>query len=302
MVHERLETNRSKSKFSVFKPVTPTGQTGVTPVTLIYTKSVRPVGHTSQTGLHNQVRQVSTEKVHTLESSHGHGAKGGDGHDKRKGKKPKLTFNELMAKYVKMRDTRIASQPSSVKPSMSPPRRKSEKWNRQGNKSHTSMPYPPMVPITSMSYGPSPTSFHPYSSWGWYGTWVQPLSYYAPCHFEIAAPKRPQPHVKSSFDETNRHVFQEKKKVVKQVYRVKRDNHKDKSSDLSSSDTKPNVIITTSANIGKDVKQQVGDAHDTKYEPMELKVSKVERKLPMPKLEAQPSHPLNLPNWQMRKL
>jgi hypothetical protein len=194
MVHDRLESNRTKSKFSVFKPVVPTGQTGVTPVILIYTTPVRPVGHT---GLHNQVKQVSTEKVHTLESSHGHRAKGGDDHDKRKSKKAKLTFNELMAKYMKMRDTRIASQPSSVKPSRSPLRCKSEKWNRQGNKSHTLMPYPPLVPITSTPYGSSPISFHPYSSWGWYGTWAQHLSYYAPCHFENATPKRPQPHVKT---------------------------------------------------------------------------------------------------------
>jgi hypothetical protein len=51
--------------------------------------------------------------------------------------------------------------------------------------------------------------------------------------------------VKSHFDETNRSGFQEKKKVVKQVYRVKMDNYKDKSSDLSSIDIKPNVTITT---------------------------------------------------------
>jgi hypothetical protein len=234
--------------------------------------------------------------VHTLESSYDHGVKGGEGCDKRKGKKSKLTFNELMAKYVKLRDTRITSQPINVKPSRSPLRRKSEKWNRQGNKSHTSMSYPPMVSIASMSYGPPPTNFYPYSSWGGYGTWAQPLSYYAPCHFENTAPRSPQPHVKSRFDETNWLGFQEKKKVVKQVYRVKRDNRKDKSSDLSSSDTKSNVTITILANIGKDVKQQVGDAQGAKYEPMELEASKVERKLPMPKSEAQPSHPLSLPN------
>jgi hypothetical protein len=107
---------------------------------------------------------------------------------------------------------------------------------------------------------------------------------------------------KSHFDETNRLGFQEKKKVVKQVYWVKRDNHKDKSSDLPSSDKKLNVTTTTSANIGKDVKQQVGDAQGAKFEPMKLEVSKAERKLSMPKSEAQPSHPLGLPNWPMRKL
>jgi hypothetical protein len=302
MVHDRLETNRPKSKFSAFKPVAPTDQTGVTPVTPIYTRSVRPVCHTGQIGLHNQVRQVFAETVHTLESSHDHGAKGGKGRDKHNGNKLKLTFNELMAKYVKMRDTRIASQPSNVKPSRSPPKWKYEKWYQQGNKSHTSMPYTPMVPITSMPYGPSPTGFHPYSSWGWYGTWAQPLSYYAPCHFENAAPRRPQQYVKICFDKTNRPSFQEKKKMVKQVYRVKWDNHKDKSSDPSSNGTKPNVTITTLANIGKEVKKQVGDAQGAKSEPMELKVSKVERKLPMPKSKAQLSHPLGLPNWQMRKL
>jgi hypothetical protein len=169
--------------------------------------------------------------VHTSNFSYGHarGVKGGAGCDKHKGERPKLTFTELMAKYVKMRDAKIAAQPSNMKPSRSPLRHKSKEWNQQGIKSHTSMPYPPMVSITSMPYGPSPTSFHPYSSWGWYGTWAQPLSYYAPCHLENATPRRPQPHVKSHFDETNQPGFQEKKKVVKQVHRVKRDNHKDKS-------------------------------------------------------------------------
>jgi hypothetical protein len=39
-----------------------------------------------------------------------------------------------------------------------------------------------------------------------------------------------------------------------------------------------------------------------KSESIELEASKVERKLSMPKSEEQLSHPLSLPNWQMRKL
>jgi hypothetical protein len=35
------------------------------------------------------------------------------------------------------------------------------------------------------------------------------------------------------------------------------------------------MTITTLANIGKDVKQQIGDAQGAKSEPMELEVSKV---------------------------
>jgi hypothetical protein len=50
------------------------------------------------------------------------------------------------------------------------------------------------------------------------------------------------------------------------------------------------------------VKQQVGVTQCAKSEPMELEASKVERKMPMPKSEAQQSHPLGLPNWQMKKL
>jgi hypothetical protein len=51
-----------------------------------------------------------------------------------------------------------------------------------------------------------------------------------------------------------------------------------------------------------DVKQQVDDEQGTKFEPMELEVSKIERKLLMPKSEAQLSHPLNLSNWQIKIL
>jgi hypothetical protein len=46
MTQDRLETNRSKSEFSAFKLVTPTGQTGITPVTPIYIRLVRPIGYT----------------------------------------------------------------------------------------------------------------------------------------------------------------------------------------------------------------------------------------------------------------
>jgi hypothetical protein len=100
--------------------------------------------------LHSQVRHDYAEKVCTSDFSYGHahGVKGGEGRDKHKGERPKLTFNELIAKYVKMRDAKIAAQPSNMKPSMSTPQHKPKEWNRQ-------------------------------------------------------APRRPQPHVKSSFDGTN---------------------------------------------------------------------------------------------------
>jgi hypothetical protein len=105
--------------------------------------------------------------VHISDFSYGlaRGVKGGEGCGKHKGERLKLTFNELMAKYVKIRVAKIVVQPSNMKPSRSPLRHKSKEWNQQ-------------------------------------------------------APRRPQPHVKSNFYETNWPGFQEKKKVVKQVYRV----------------------------------------------------------------------------------
>jgi hypothetical protein len=112
--------------------------------------------------------------------SHAHGVRGGESRNKHKGKKLKLTFNELMAKYVKMIGAKVSSQPSNVKPSSSPLIHKSKNWNQQGKEFCTSMSYPHFLPIISMLYGQPPSSFHPYSSWGLYGTWSQPPSYYAP--------------------------------------------------------------------------------------------------------------------------
>jgi hypothetical protein len=74
------------------------------------------------------------------------------------------------------------------------------------------------------------------------------------CHFENAAPRRPGPHLKGHFDQTDMSGVNEKK-VVKQVYCVKRDNHNDKSLDMSSGDENPNVTTTTLGNVDNDVKQ-----------------------------------------------
>jgi hypothetical protein len=76
-----------------------------------------------------------------LEFSHGHahGVKEGEPRDKHRGEKPKLTFNELMAKYMKMKNTKITAQPSKMKPFRSPPQHKSKEWNQQGNQSYALM-------------------------------------------------------------------------------------------------------------------------------------------------------------------
>jgi hypothetical protein len=86
--------------------------------------------------------------------------------------------------------------------------------------------YSPFEPSIPVSYAPCPTSAHPYLSWGWSDSWAHTPSYFRPYHVEYAAPRRPsrarQPYVESDrFEYKNRSSAQNKKKVVKQVYKVK---------------------------------------------------------------------------------
>ncbi|KAG2632931.1 hypothetical protein PVAP13_2NG131703 [Panicum virgatum] len=102
----------------------------------------------------------------------------------------------------------------------------------------------------SIPYAPHPTSFHHYSSWGWDDTWAH-APYFRPYHVEYAAPREPvhagQPHiVNDHFISKNRSTVHEKTKVVKQVYVVKNDGHKNISSDLNSISKQTIVALRTS--------------------------------------------------------
>ncbi|KAG2595672.1 hypothetical protein PVAP13_5KG279087, partial [Panicum virgatum] len=84
----------------------------------------------------------------------------------------------------------------------------------------------------------------------------------------------------------------EKKKVVKQIYVVKRDGRKDTSSDLNTIDEKPINVLKTSAIDGN--KNRSGQG--------ELKKPKVKRRSPLSRIEAKLSHSFSTSNWQKRKL
>ena len=61
-----------------------------------------------------------------------------------------------------------------------------------------------------------------------------------------------QPHVDNDrFETKDRSRVQNQEKVVKQIYVVKRDGHKDTSSDLNKIDEKPIDVLKTSAIDGK---------------------------------------------------
>lgn len=92
------------------------------------------------------------------------------------------------------------------------------------------------------------------------------------------------------------------KKVVKQVYRVKRDGRKDKSSVLDSNNEKPINVLETSATISEKMKQLCTDNLDVESEQKKLKVPKVKDKLLQFTRESQPRYPLGLSNWEKKKL
>ncbi|RCV38332.1 hypothetical protein SETIT_8G133600v2 [Setaria italica] len=149
--------------------------------------------------------------------------------------------------------------------------------------------------------------FHPYSSWGWNDPWAHTPSYFRPYHVEYAAPREPscarQIYVENDrFEKKDRSSGQKKKKVVKQVYRVKRDGRKNKSSDLDSISEKIINVLSTLATNGKGKEKSVIDPPRAKSEKNKLKAPKNKKRALLSKTKAKSSYPLGLSNWQKKKL
>jgi len=103
-----------------------------------------------------------------------------------------------------------------------------------------------------MSYGPQPRGFHPYSSWGLFDQEAHLPPYFRPQYVEYVARRHLErsSSYKDRFDQ-NRSGAQPKKKMVKQVYRVKYDGRKKKSSNLNLTNEK---LITLLKNLAIDDK------------------------------------------------
>ena len=156
-------------------------------------------------------------------------------------------------------------------------------------------------------YAPHPTDFHRYSSWEWNDSWAHTPSYLRPYHVEYAAPRETmragQPYVDNDrFKPKDRSRVENKKKVVKQIYVIKRDGRKDKCSDLNVIDEKPISVLETSAIDGKGREKLTFDIPNAKSEQSELKKPKIKKKSLLSRIEAKPSHPLDSSNWQKKKL
>ena len=86
-------------------------------------------------------------------------ANGGKGRDKQRSKRPKLSFEELLAKYEKIGESNVTNQPKKVHSSKLPPKRKSQEWNRQGDKPHAAVIYSSFMQPIPMSLDHNPHIF-----------------------------------------------------------------------------------------------------------------------------------------------
>jgi hypothetical protein len=152
------------------------------PVTLpVLESQIRPVQPKGLTG-------ASVKKSGMSKSEHPV-ANGGKDHVKHNGKRPKLTFDELLAKYQKDKEAKLANRSNKVKSSRLPPKHNSGNWNWEGKSFHAAATYSPFEPSMSVSCAPYNTSDHPYSSWGWSDSWTHTPSCCRPYHVEYAAPR-----------------------------------------------------------------------------------------------------------------
>ncbi|KAG2605835.1 hypothetical protein PVAP13_4NG143000, partial [Panicum virgatum] len=124
-------------------------------------------------------------------------------------------------------------------------------------------------------------------------------SYFRPYHVEYAAPREPscvgQPCIENDrFKPKYRSRVQEKKKVVKQIYVVKKDGRKATSSDLNTIAEKLINVLKTSAINGNEKENSAVDIPNTKSGQKKLKEPKIKKKVLLSKAQAQPRYLLEL--------
>ncbi|KAG2589388.1 hypothetical protein PVAP13_5NG237881 [Panicum virgatum] len=128
---------------------------------------------------------------------------------------------------------------------------------------------------------------------GWDDSWTHTPSYFRQYHLEYAAPRNPmhagQPYVDNDrFKPKDRSRVQNKKKIVKQIYVVKKDGRKDKCSDLNAIDENPINMLKTSDIGGKGKEKLSVDIPSVKSEQSKLKGPKIKKEVPLSKIEVQP--------------
>ena len=232
-----------------------------------------------------------------------HKVDGGKGRDKLKNRRPKLSFKKLLAKYEKIVEANVTNRSKKVQSSKLPPKHKSQEWNWQGNRSHAAATYSPFEQPIPMSYVSQHADFHPNSSWGWFDQEAHVPSYFRPQYVEYAAPKHSErsSSYKDCFDQ-NRSGAQAKEKVAKQVYRVKYDGRKEKSSYLNSTIEKPITLLKNLAIDGMTMRKSSIDFLHAKSEQRKVKAPKIKKDLSLSKSKIKLICSIGLLKWQEKKL
>ena len=112
------------------------------------------------------------------------------GRNKRKCKRSKITFAELLDKYQKKSEEKNAYRPNHAKKPRSPPRRKYEDRYWQSDNFNATYSYPYFGPPMPMPWMPPYAHIDPYSSWDRYDIRAHSPSYFRPSHQYYAAPRR----------------------------------------------------------------------------------------------------------------
>ena len=137
------------------------------------------------------------------------------GNGKHKGKRPKVTFTQLLEKYQKISEAKSAYRPSEIKASKSPPRHKTEDRDWRRKKLSKQTPYPPFGPPMPMSWIPPHVVYYSDQSWNKYKSRAHRPSYSKPHHQNYAAPRGSsfvqQPHVKDRSTKKNRSGGQQRR-------------------------------------------------------------------------------------------
>jgi hypothetical protein len=116
------------------------------------------------------------------------------------GRKPMLSFEELLVKYQNMTEAKTAKE-QAMSNHQNCPKRKSQDWNWQENKFYTTTKRPFEQPILK-PYGPPSTGLHPYSAWGWFNQGAHVPPYFRPYYVEYATPRysKESSYCKDCFD------------------------------------------------------------------------------------------------------
>jgi hypothetical protein len=125
----------------------------------------------------------------------------------------------------------------------------------------------------------------------------------SPQYLEYATPRHSKrsSSCKDHFDQ-NRSGAQPKKKIIKQVYCMKYDGRKKKSSDLSLTIEKPITLLKNPAIDGKEVRKSSINILGAKTEQKKVRVPKIKKYLLLSKTEIKSICSIGLPKWQENKL